>query len=131
MSRKFNPLLLLVCGALTVLMIWSVQRALHISVEKPPDPIRAFFGMRTAKLPACKLNLQQISICKELWASNENKSSNDIPTWNDLRPYIADWVTNRMRWTNGTAYCPAGGTYTIGKVGEFPKCSLGGPYHSL
>jgi hypothetical protein len=33
----------------------------------------------------------------------------------DIAPYFP----------NGIPKCPAGGTYTIGKVGEPPTCSLG------
>lgn len=75
MSRDSNLLLLLICGAVTVLMIWAIKRAHTISVERPPEPIRAFFGMRTAKVPNCKVNLEQIRISKQLWADNSVEQS--------------------------------------------------------
>lgn len=60
-----------------------------------------------------------------------NKGSDDSPTWDDLRPYFPDWATNGLvRWTNGPV-CPEGGIYTIGRVGETPRCSIGGYSHAV
>jgi hypothetical protein len=50
---------------------------------------------------------------KKLWAEKDNKTADDTPAMEDLLPYI-DCQTN----------CPYGGTYTIGKVGELPSCSI-------
>jgi len=81
---------------------------------------------KTAKKPRCYSNLMQLELFKLNWASENNKATNDTPTWNDLRPYFPD------SWSNNIPVCPAGGTYIIGKVGEQPKCSIGGGFdHSL
>jgi len=80
---------------------------------------------RSSQISKCVLNLRQIQICKELWADNQGKTTNDVPSWNDLSPYFPD-----PKWSNGIPTCPAGGTYKIGRVGEQPTCSIGGPEHS-
>jgi hypothetical protein len=80
---------------------------------------------RSSKISKCVLNLRQIQICKELWADNERKTTNDVPSWNDLSPYFPD-----PKWSNSIPVCPAGGAHKLGRVGEQPTCSIGGPEHS-
>ena len=82
--------------------------------------IPAFIRARStsATLP-CVNNLRQIDAAKNQWALEHHKKSQDTLTWNDLRPYFP------ARWTNGMPICPDGGTYTLGRVGESPRCSLG------
>ena len=80
---------------------------------------------KSARISACVDNLRNIEICKKLWADNENKTTNDIPNWDDLKPYFPD------RWSNSIPICPAGGKYSINRVGKLPTCSIGGPGHSL
>ena len=87
---------------------------------------------RSARIHPCHDNLMQIECCKQVWAGNEGKTTNDSPTWDDLRPFFPDFMTNKIYWTNGRPICPDGGIYKIGKVGERPKCSIGGGFdHSL
>jgi hypothetical protein len=68
---------------------------------------------------ACTENLQKIDGAKEQWALEKGKKVGDRPTWDDL-----------VSPTSGTAflrkmpYCPQGGTYTIGAIGEDPICSV-------
>src|ERR1035437_3102582 len=126
MSRTSKVLIALSCAVIALLIAWSIQRARLVSLEQPDDRFRAFLGMRTAKLPACQQNLRQIWSSKDLWAGNEGKSTNDVPTWDDLRPYFPAFMKLHPDWTNGRPTCPRGGTYTIGHVGEWPKCSIGG-----
>jgi hypothetical protein len=80
---------------------------------------------RSAKMSVCNYNLMQIRYAKQQWAGNYGKTTNDIPVWNDLRPFFPD------EWSNRIPVCPSGGTYSIGSVGEDPKCSIGGKGHSL
>jgi hypothetical protein len=96
-------------------------------------PVLARWKSRSSSIPACHFNLEQIRACKQLWADNEEKTTNGAPTWGDLRPYFSQWLmTNSPYWTNGRPICPGGGTYTISRVGELPRCSIGGGYsHSL
>jgi hypothetical protein len=55
-----------------------------------------------------------------------HKTTNDIPTWGDLHDYL-----ERQGVTNGMPICPNGGTYTLGKIGDPAKCSIGGPDHTF
>ena len=86
---------------------------------------------RSSKIPPCHELLVLTDLAKHDWAADESKTSNDIPTWDDLRPYFPDWATNLVVWTNGRPVCPDGGTYTIGRVGEPPRCSIGGYSHAV
>lgn len=73
---------------------------------------------------ACINNLRQIDGAKQQWMSDHRKTTNDVPTWEDLREYIRGIGT-----TGPMLVCPAGGTYTIGQVGEKPTCT--NPRHRL
>ena len=68
---------------------------------------------------ACINNLRQIQAAKEEWVLEKNKSQGDVPTENDLTPYLAGKFP----------VCPAGGTYTIGAVSNAPTCSV--PGHTM
>ena len=66
---------------------------------------------------ACINNLRLIYAAKQAWALDKNKSDTDVPTEQDLLPYLK----------GGTfPVCPAGGVYTIGAVGVLPTCSIPG-----
>ena len=86
-----------------------------------------FVRMRTSyALNACANNLWHIQAAKERWALDKHKTTNDVPTWDDLRPYITpDHPMNVL------PSCPDGGVYTIGRVGEPVRCSIGGVGHTL
>jgi hypothetical protein len=71
----------------------------------------------TSQANACINNLRQIDAAKNEWALENNKTTNDTPTAQDLNQYIKGGFE--------LLHCPAGGTYTIGRVGETPTCSLG------
>jgi hypothetical protein len=62
---------------------------------------------------ACINNLRQLDAAKNQWALEAGKKSTDVPTKENLLPFLSKWPT-----------CPAGGTYTLGLVGETPKCSF-------
>ena len=80
-----------------------------------------FVKARTvAQQNACVNNLRMIDSAKHMWQLEKNKSATDVPTIDDLLPYFSD---HKM------PVCPAGGTYTIGAVGEKPTCSI--PGHEL
>jgi hypothetical protein len=69
---------------------------------------------------ACNNNLRQIDGAKQQWMVEQHKTTNDLPTWDDMREYIGGRGT-----TGQVITCPAGGTYTLGRVGEKPTCSIG------
>ena len=72
----------------------------------------------TSQENACINNLRQIDGAKNEWALEKNKKATDVPTKEDLLPYLRSWPV-----------CPQGGTYTIGAVGDKPTCSI--PGHEL
>ncbi len=73
----------------------------------------------TSASNACVNNLRNIQAAKEQWATENRKTTNDVPTWDAIRPYLG-------RGSEGEIpKCLDGGTYTLGRVGEPPKCSLG------
>jgi hypothetical protein len=73
----------------------------------------------------CIVHLQVIQASKQQWALENGKDSNAVPTWKDLNSYLANSL-----YADGEKeelHCPAGGVYTIGRVGVFPTCSI--PQH--
>ncbi len=66
---------------------------------------------------------------KQQWALEKNASTNAVPTFKDIRPYLGQgrMFEGDLAWF----HCPAGGTYTIGQLGMPPTCSFGGPGHTL
>jgi len=67
----------------------------------------------------CLNTLRMIDSWKQEWALERSKTTNDTPTWDDIRPYFP------ARWSNSLPACPDGGVYTLGRVGQPPTCSLG------
>lgn len=66
---------------------------------------------------ACIANLHQLEVAKAQWALDKQKGATDVPTVQDLQPYLKD----------GTMpVCPGGGTYTLNAAGDPPTCSLPG-----
>jgi hypothetical protein len=74
---------------------------------------------------ACVNNLRNIAAAKRQWGLEQHKASSILPTWSDILPYIGAGPTGQM------PRCPDGGVYTIGRIGENPTCSIGGPNHTL
>ena len=77
-------------------------------------------GYRVSFANACILNLRMIDSAKKQWALEHNATNGEIVTMAQLTNYIS--VTLMPKFT---PICHAGGTYTIGKIGEAPTCSLG------
>lgn len=80
-----------------------------------PRPVRAH---SRSHVSPCINNLRQINAAKQQWAEETPDSSIHTLLWSDIRPYLG-WGTNGSL----PAY-PQGGTYTLGKLGEPPKCSI-------
>src|SRR5262245_21947433 len=84
--------------------IWSRTTRVRLDVHSP-----------------CIPSLQNLQVAKEVWALEQHKTTNDIPTDADLfgpRKYLVE-----------KPKCPAGGVYTLGRVGEKVRCSI--PGHTL
>jgi hypothetical protein len=78
----------------------------------------AFIRARTTPpLNGCVKNLRQLDRAKQAWAIEHHAITSDIPTWDDLRPYLSRRLV-----------CPQGGKYGIGPIGDRPTCSLGGAH---
>jgi Domain of unknown function (DUF4190) len=69
---------------------------------------------------ACINNLREIQAAKNQWALEKGKSQGDVPTADDLTPYLDH---------HKFPACPAGGIYVIGAVTNLPTCSV--PGHKL
>ncbi|HXR04250.1 MAG TPA: hypothetical protein VN836_06035 [Verrucomicrobiae bacterium] len=67
----------------------------------------------------CINNLRQIDAAKNEWAVENKKTNGTAVTESDIKPYI------KLDTNGNLPKCPSGGTYTIGKIGEPPTCSLG------
>ncbi len=79
---------------------------------------------------SCVEQLKAIEIAKYQWGFFNSKRPDVVPTWDDIRPFFPRSFP-KTSWTNGILVCPDGGTYTLGRLGVPPTCSIGGPGHSL
>ena len=68
----------------------------------------------------CLNNLRQLDGATYQWALENGKTTNDTPSWQDLRPYLGP------KWK---AICEHGGTYALGRMNKPPTCSY--PGHSI
>ena len=66
---------------------------------------------------ACRSNLKQIDLSKEMWKADHNKRETATPTVADLTYYLPYRQFPK---------CPDGGTYVIGKLSQKPTCSING-----
>jgi hypothetical protein len=108
MSKSFTIILAVVAVIVLVVAVLSIIRPLP-------------YG----HIGECCSRLRQIESAKQDWAVEQHKTTNDMPTWSDLYPHLyMPHFTNRW-FANGVPVCPDGGTYTLGRVGQSPTCSLG------
>jgi outer membrane lipoprotein-sorting protein len=90
-------------------------------VRLTPSP---FAAARTqSQRNACINNLRQIDAAKNEFALEKGKANGTAVTEADIKAYI------KLDANGNLPKCPAGGKYTIGKVGEPPTCSVAG--HAL
>jgi hypothetical protein len=77
-----------------------------------------FFRARTdMHRNPCINILRQIDGATETWALENGKTTNDSPTWEDIRPYFRD---------GKIPSCPQGGKYALGRKGTPPTCTYSG-----
>ncbi len=74
-------------------------------------------AVEAANTIACINNLRALDSAKLQWALEKQKTATDVPTAQDLLPYLKDGVL---------PVCPDGGTYTLNAAGEQPICSVPG-----
>jgi competence protein ComGC len=70
---------------------------------------------------ACVANLKQIASAKATWAAQYKKLKTDEPADTDL--------FGAERYIQKKPQCPAGGTYSLGPIGNYPTCTI--PHHEL
>ncbi len=64
----------------------------------------------------CINNLRRIDAAKQTCAMEKKLSADDTPSAEDLRPYLGQAFE--------TLKCPQGGTYSIGRIGDPPSCTV-------
>jgi prepilin-type N-terminal cleavage/methylation domain-containing protein len=77
----------------------------------------------TSQANACINNMRQIDGAAQIWALEKGQRTGATITMaTDLTPYI------KLNSSSSIPPCPAGGSYTVGKVGDIPQvtCSLKG-----
>jgi regulator of replication initiation timing len=92
------------------------QQQAQAATAPPPPPALSPDDAQTL----CVQNLHVIDSAKQSWAVDNSKEATDVPTAQDLLPYLKG---------NTMPACPSGGTYTIGAMNEQPSCSV--PGHAL
>jgi outer membrane lipoprotein-sorting protein len=99
--------------------MFAPQRAPRTTAAAQAAPASA----ETRQRNACINNLRQIDAAKNEWALENGKANGAVATEADIKPYI------KLDADGNLPKCPAGGKYTIGKVGENVTCSI--PGHAL
>lgn len=66
---------------------------------------------------ACINNLKLLQQAKQMWARDQNKPVDAVPTPQDLVAYFPNQLFPQ---------CPGGGSYTINSVNNLPTCSIAG-----
>ena len=95
-----------------------VAFVVFIVVEAAPNFVRARTDIAGN---ACIHNLRGLDAAIQQWSFDNGKATNDLLTWDDIRPYLSK---------DGTIpSCPQGGKYTLGRKGKPPACSY--PGHRL
>ena len=100
-------LLLVICGSLLLAaaLIWRCE----------PFRVREHYSRR-----ACFVNLLALDAMLRRYAAEVSASNGATLSMDDLRPYYPRWQFPYA--------CPDGGTYSL-RVGELPRCSIGGIGH--
>ena len=70
---------------------------------------------------SCIQNLKHIEGAKNVWLIEKNKTTNDVPTLDDL--------VGEAGYIKEMPKCSMGGVYTLGRIDENPTCSI--PGHTL
>jgi len=114
---------LLTVGTLTVTVV-RIQQNTGAQSDKgkvpAASPVQASSSKEVNERNADINNLRQIDAAKMQWALENGKPNGTPATESDIAPYLIGGKLPKS---------PAGGTYTIGKVGETPTCSI--PGHEL
>jgi hypothetical protein len=100
----------LITGYISIgLSLFLIPMVLAIAL---PNFVKA---RQTAQQNVCINNLRRIDSAKQSWALEKKATAEDMPTADDLSPFLGKSFASFR--------CPAGGTYAINKVGEAPTCT--------
>jgi hypothetical protein len=105
------------------IQLLNQRAASEAEARRSAATLQAGARKEASYLNACINNLRIIDASKQQWALEHRKQNTDIPTVDDVRPYMGRGPNGEM------PTCPDGGVYTIGAVGEKPTCSI--PTHVL
>ena len=104
------------CGLwITLAVAFALLGGFALFLSKPR-------ARRTSAHNYCVNNLRQIDGAKDQWAIEHHAHDGDLVVLEEVAGYIKGNVIPK---------CPEGGKYQLGRLGENPTCSIGGPYHSL
>ncbi len=97
-------------------------QAAQVQVQSLSTNLQAAQALSATQQAAtlCINQLRQIDVAKQMWALENKKTAEAIPTTQELAQYIKD---------NIFPVCPSGGKHTIGTVNDRPTCSI--PGHAL
>ncbi len=113
---KSKKIVGLSCGVLVILLVAAVAAVKRSSREH-------------GCWHECRDNCCLMEDAKKLCAEYGRLAAGTVVDWKDIQPYFASsqyWPMHRPSPT-GVPQCPAGGTYTIGKIGSRSICAV--PYH--
>jgi len=102
---------------------YPVPHGVRLSVMPQFNRAGSASSSKISQRNACINNLRQLDAAKNQFALEKGKTNGDTVTEADIKPYI------KLDAAGNLPKCPAGGKYTIGKVGENPACSI--PDHLL
>jgi len=91
---------------ITVLLIGAVSYYMHVRSK--------------AEASSCVAYLFKIDLSKQQWALEHNARTNASVSWEQVQDYY--------KLPGRPPPCPGGGTYTLGRIGELPSCSI--PAHT-
>jgi hypothetical protein len=77
-----------------------------------------------AQKNACVNNLRMLDGAKEEWSLEKKAGKGAVVT-------MADITAGENPLVRAVPMCPGGGEYSVGVVGELPKCTLGEKGHRL
>jgi outer membrane lipoprotein-sorting protein len=135
--KKFTPVMTKIRGTITSTtknvetnptlsaddFYYDVPAGVRLTQLFKRNPATRGTSVEVSQRNACINNLRQIDAAKNEFALEKGKANGTPVTEADIKPYI------KLDTNGNLPKCPAGGTYTIGNVGEKPTCSV--PGHAL
>jgi len=93
-------------------------RLIRMPGGAPANAATPAASRETMQRNACINNLRQIDGAINEWALEKGKANGTVVTEADIKPYL------KLDASGTFPKCPAGGTYTLGKVGGHPTCTI-------